>query len=858
MGRFEKRPDNPRIRGDLSRAAENALWDIVEDLDNLQQNVIKCLQDDVKRLEAEKTRLVNDIQRLIEEKDKLQQARQITEQQVLIRQLAEVLAKHISSQLQSSLKTLATQSIEVEPSERPALRSAEINSTVASEISKNVSQMLENLDDTVTIAFSSVQQELKNYQSHLSQQLSRMHDQQQQGEEILSEFVNRLRGELEKTRETIPLKVVTGGAPTVLQLTEPHKNGFLEKSPERIIAEPISLVTQESPKNENSAINAVITFPLPQENKLSESTSVITPDYSAQQLTTEPPTQQNISESTSVITLDSSAQQLTTELPTQQNISESTSVITLDYSAQQLTTEPPTQQNISESTSVITLDSSAQQLTTEPPTQQNISESTSVITLDSSAQQLTTEPSTQKNISESSSVITLDSSAQQLTTEPPTQKNISESSSVITLDSSAQQLTTEPPTQQNISESTSVITLDSSAQQLTTEPPTQQNISESTSVITSDFSAKQSTKYQPPLTPNWETTPRRQRTRNSPNWSPIQVGFLLVASSTVMSSLYNVAVKALFNEGSDFLGNFETQQLISPTLGNIFLILMLRLLVVVPLMLLLAPILHPPVWQDLQNLSDSVSISTGPNSDKTKPVLLLSVVSGGFLFLSQVLIYIAIGKVTTGIAIALFFIYPIITGLLSWFIFHERPNLFSYGAISSIFFGQLLILGSYSTGTSNTSLGIISGIMSGIAFAIYVIFTRLCAPKLHPVSFALINFATMLLLSFICLLVPLPSDWSLAIRSSNLLEVILSAFMLGVLTLCGYLFNNFGIRKLGGPRSAIIGAFVPILTVIFAGLMTQEKLDLIQIVGVLLVTGGAVALSFERMQTQSQSSSFKN
>ena len=728
MGRFEKRPDNPRIRGDLSRAAENALWDIVEDLENLQQNVIKSLQDDVKRLEAEKTRLVNDIQRLIEEKDKLQQARQITEQQVLIRQLAEVLAKHISSQLQSSLKTLATQSIEVELSEHAALRSAEINSTVASEISENVIQMLDNLDDTVTIAFSSLQQELKNYQSHLSQLLSRMHDQQQQGEEILSEFVNRLRGELEKTRETIPLKVVTGGTPTVLQLTEPHKNGFLEKSPERIIAEPISLVTQESPKNENSAINAVITFPLPQENKPSESTSVITSD--------------------------SSAQQSTTESPTQQNISESTSVITRDFSAQQLTTEPPTQQNISESTSVITSDSSAQQLTTEPPIQSK-----------------------------------------------------------------------------------------------TPEP---------ISVLSPDSSAKQSTKYQPPLTLNWQITPRRQRTRNSPNWSPIQVGFLLVASSTVMSSLYNVAVKALFNEGSDLLGNFETQQLISPTLGNIFLILMLRLLVVVPLMLLLAPILHPPVWQDLQNLSDSVSISTAPNSDKTKPVLLLSVVSGGFLFLSQVLIYIAIGKVTTGIAIALFFIYPMITGLLSWFLFRERPNLFSSGAISSIFFGQLLILGSYSTGTSNTSLGIISGIMSGIAFAIYVIFTRLCAPKLHPVSFALINFATMLLLSFICLLVPLPSDSSLAIRSSNLLEVILSAFMLGVLTLCGYLFNNFGIRKLGGPRSAIIGAVVPILTVIFAGLMTQEKLDLIQILGVLLVTGGAVALSFEKMQTQSQSSSFKN
>jgi drug/metabolite transporter (DMT)-like permease len=274
-------------------------------------------------------------------------------------------------------------------------------------------------------------------------------------------------------------------------------------------------------------------------------------------------------------------------------------------------------------------------------------------------------------------------------------------------------------------------------------------------------------------------------------------------------------------------------------------------------MLLLAPILHPPVWQDLQSLFDSVSRNAAAKKTNTKQVLLLSVVSGGFLFLSQVLIYIAIGQVTTGIAIALFFIYPMITVLLAWFLFRERPGLLSFSAISSIFCGQLLILGSYATGINNTSLGIISGIMSGIAFSVYVILTRLSAPKLHPVSFALINFATMLLFSFVCLLVPLPIDWSLAIRSSNLLEVILSAFMLGVLTLCGYLFNNFGIRKLGGQRSAIIGAVVPIFTVIFAGLMIQEKLDLLQILGVLLVTGGAVAISWEKMQNV-KSSSAKN
>ncbi|QYX31585.1 EamA family transporter [Sphaerospermopsis torques-reginae] len=758
MGRFEKRPENSRNRSDLSRAAENALWDVVEDLEQLQQNVIRTLQDDVKRLETEKNRLANDIQRLIEEKEKLQQARQITEQQVLIRQLAEVLAKHISSQLQSSLKSLAEQSITGESSDQSTLRSAEVNSTVASEISENVSQMLNNLDDTVTIAFSSIQQELTNYQSHLSQQLLRMYDQQQQGEEILAEFVKRLRSELEKTKDTNSLKMLTGGAPTVLQLGETHKNGFSENSSQRIVAEPVSLLTQELPKSGNLSSDAVVVLPLPPEHP-PEPISVLVPES----FTSE------------------TSETLTPENPTPEHPAEPISVLV----PESFTSE------------------TSETLTSKNPTPEHPAEPISVLVPESFTSE-TSETLTSKN---------------------PTPEHPAEPISVLVPES----FTSE------------------TSETLTPENPTPEHPPEPVSVIVPESSPAKLNPYSPQQIQQ-EVTPRQQKPPSSPNKSSVQIGFLLVVLSTVMSSLYNVVVKALFYQGSDLLGNFQTQQLISPTLGNIFLILMLRLLVVVPLMLLLAPILHPPVWQDLQSLFDSVSRNAAAKKTNTKQVLLLSVVSGGLLFLSQVLIYIAIGQVTTGVAIALFFIYPMITSLLAWFLFRERPGLLSFSAISSIFCGQLLILGSYSTGINNTSLGIISGIMSGIAFSAYVILTRLSAPKLHPVSFALINFATMLLFSFVCLLVPLPSDWSLALRSANLLEVILSAFMLGVLTLCGYLFNNFGIRKLGGQRSALIGAVVPVLTVIFAGLMIQEKLDILQILGVLLVTGGAVGITWEKMQ----------
>ena len=791
MGRFEKRPENPRIRGELSRAAENALWDVVEDLENLQQNLLRTLQEDVKRLETEKNRLSNDIQKLIEEKEQLQQSRQITEQQVLIRQLAEVLAKHISSQLQSSLKTLATQAVEHDPSNQAALNHAQLSNHAVNELGQNVSSMIDSLDETVTIAFSSLLQELKNYQGDLSQQLSRMYSQQQQGEAILAEFVNRLRGELEKNRDANSLKVVTGGAPTVLQLTDSlhgeaitHQNGTAEKSPPRIIVEPVALIPHELPQGDSTSASTGVILS-PPENKALELGSFLNLDTSPENKTPEP---------SSFVNPDTSPENKTPELGS--------------FSNSDLPTASPEDQT-SESGSFVNPDTSPENKTPELGSFSNPDLPTA---------------SPEDQTPESGSFVNPDTSPEDQT---------AELSSVLT-----SKVLTAPSLGDTTPEPRSVLTPNSSTGRLPSPK------------LRREITPKQ------PTIPKQQTTSRQQRSRTSPNWSDLQVGFFLISLSTVVSSLYNVAIKAIFFTASNSLGGLPTQQLILPTLGNIFLILMLRLLVVVPLMLLLSPILHPPIWQDLENLFASLRANATPSQNKTKQVLFLSVISGCLLFLSQVLIYIAIGEVTTGMAIALFFIYPVMSVFLSWFLFQERPQLLVTGAMAAIFCGELLILGNQSVGVNNTSLGSTTAIFSGIAFAIYVILTRICATKLklHPVSLTLINFTTMLLLSFICLIIPLPSNLSLAINSSNVLELVLSAFILGVLTLCGYLFNNFGIRKLGAPVSSLIGATVPILTVIFAGLMLQESLDIVQIIGVILVTAGAASISWKKTPNQPQPS----
>ncbi|MEH2013166.1 EamA family transporter [Nostoc sp.] len=803
MGRFEKQPENPRVRGELSRAAENALWAVVEDLENLQQNVLRVLQEDVKRLQSEKNRLSDDIQSLLEEKEHLQQVRQITEQQVLIRQLAEVLAKHISSQLQSSLATLANQTIEGKSYDQAALKSAQVSSNVVvGEINEKVEHMFDSLDDTVTVTFNSLQQELKNYQSNLSQQLSRMYSQQQQGETILAEFVNRLHGELEKTIEETSRKPATAGTPTVLQFREPEKNSSFETSPPpfgevvRNSSEPISPIPNKFLERETKSEPTIV-----RENAANP-ISVPSKDLSQRETKSEPTiVRENAANPISVPSKDLFQKETKSE-PTivRENAANPISVPSKDLFQKETKSEPTiVRENTANPISVPSKDLSQRETKSEPP----------------------------------AAVV------------PPPKDNATEPISILNKDLPESETTSEAP-------------IASVLHPRAIQPSQKRNPAEPISVLRRNGSqSKAKSSPSTALEPPPGSKPPQPRSPNSSGLSPIQkIGFLLIVLSAVVSSLYNIAIKVIFHEGSQIFGVLEVERLLPPTFGNILLILTLRFMVVVPLMVLLSPILHPRLWQDLESLANSVRGNPTSANAATKQILLFSIVSGCFLFLSQVLIYIAIAQVTTGMAIALFFVYPMVSGLLSWFLFRDRPTIFRIGAIAAICCGELLVLGASPTiGTSNTSMGSSTAILSGVAFAAYIILTRVCASKLHPVTFTLINFATMLLLSFICLMLPF---WNLVVDPSKMLELVLSAFILGVLTLAGYLLNNVGISKLGGSRAALIGGTIPVLTVIFAGLIIQENLDFVQILGVLLVTFGAAAFSFETMRNQVKPSSPTN
>ncbi|NJO77038.1 MAG: EamA family transporter [Leptolyngbyaceae cyanobacterium RM1_406_9] len=328
--------------------------------------------------------------------------------------------------------------------------------------------------------------------------------------------------------------------------------------------------------------------------------------------------------------------------------------------------------------------------------------------------------------------------------------------------------------------------------------------------------------------------------------SQFQIGLGLILLSTIALSLHNVVVGVIGNS-TTVLGLFQLGGFLKLGLGNALLILLLRMMIVVPLMIWVAQRLYPAVWQDIKKFLIS----------RDRRLLMTVIGSGGCLFLSQVLIYIAIAEIGPGVAVTILFMYPLITVPLAWFFFGDRPTLLRWGVMLIISVGIIFTALPRITQTSAVSgAGVAIAVGSGVAFACYLISMQICFRKLHPVPVSLAQFLTIGFLAAVSLILlpalPLPDRWSAQVGIDQPLGFAIGGIFLGVLTLVGYLSNNFGVRFLGAARTSIIASTGPVLTALLAFLLTPgafTRLAGVQWLGIVIVTFGVIALSFEKMST---------
>jgi drug/metabolite transporter (DMT)-like permease len=324
------------------------------------------------------------------------------------------------------------------------------------------------------------------------------------------------------------------------------------------------------------------------------------------------------------------------------------------------------------------------------------------------------------------------------------------------------------------------------------------------------------------------------------------IGVFFILAAAGFLAIQNVVLKMMVSV-HDLMGLVPFGGWVSPTLDHSLLLLQLRMLLTIPLMLLLAPRLHPGTVEEIQWLCDRTQFQ------KPDHRRYIGVTLGAYLciWIALVLLYIAIGRLSTGVAATLFSIHPAVTALLAWLQFGQRVRWAQWGWMAVVLLGLMLTTPAWTdVGTDGAGVG--AAIAAGVAFSGYNLLTQLSLnpknrqPSLHPVTFSLLQFGVMLGLSTGALgLVTItiqPEDWP-AVWGMSLVSAIAA--------MTAYLLNNMGIQQVGAATASVVNSITPILTALLAAIAIQETLTLRQLIGVVVVTVSIAALSLRRPTVKS-------
>lgn len=328
----------------------------------------------------------------------------------------------------------------------------------------------------------------------------------------------------------------------------------------------------------------------------------------------------------------------------------------------------------------------------------------------------------------------------------------------------------------------------------------------------------------------------------------VRKGLVLAFLSTALLALFNLSIKLIFEESTPF-GQSQWASwsgILDPSWGNVLLILFLRMAMIMLLVPGIARWLYPSFWQDLRQF-------TAPRNRTFQGRVLGS---GICLFLSQILLYKAIGQIPTAVAMSLFFIFPVLTILGNWVLFGDRPTPLRLTISAIVLLGCLFCLPNWSVAGSGSDFtdGTLMAIVAGVAFAGYVSISQRCGKNLHPIPFSFINFSIAFVLSGIILLATSITGSTVEVPGGKEWTLLIWGIGLGILSVLSYIFNTQAIRYSGATLSSIVGATIPILTALFGWLIVNEPLQNNQIFGVVLVTIGAIGLSLERLIQSKQNS----
>lgn len=197
----------------------------------------------------------------------------------------------------------------------------------------------------------------------------------------------------------------------------------------------------------------------------------------------------------------------------------------------------------------------------------------------------------------------------------------------------------------------------------------------------------------------------------------------------------------------------------------------------------------------------------------------------------------AMTMTSLSIAAVLLYTAPAIVMILSRILFNEKFSAVKIISLAATFLGCVLVTGITGDTGSISAAGILTGLGSGLGYALYSIFSRYAIQKGYH-SFT-ISFYTFLIATVgIIFIADMPKVWSVCGTDMSMIGF---SFIFGLMsTVLPYVLYTIGLGYVENGKASIIASVEPVVATMLGIVLFQEKMTLNGILGMTLVLGSIV------------------
>ncbi len=203
------------------------------------------------------------------------------------------------------------------------------------------------------------------------------------------------------------------------------------------------------------------------------------------------------------------------------------------------------------------------------------------------------------------------------------------------------------------------------------------------------------------------------------------------------------------------------------------------------------------------------------------------------------LFFLASEYTGTGIAMVIFFCFPVFVTLFAWLTTTWQMNKYAALSLLAIILGLILLKGHGSHRLS--VIGIVFAIFAGLSYAVYVMTSK---QNTKNIDANLLTFLVCLGNAFIFFTLSYATH---TLKVPTLLHTWLYVFAIGLIAtaLPIQLLLN-GIKHISPIKASILSVLEPVVTLLAGVILLHESMSIIQSIGIIIVLLGALLIQFER------------